>query len=131
MRGFALVDILIAVVIILGGLTALTRVVGLYQDPYNKEFSEAQRVAQGIIDTTNPTTPPGVYTREHPKYMISYVVGTKGQLEVTVTWQDRNGVTQKTVFTSVMTRTGYRVAGVNGSSVSSSGGSGSSSGDNK
>ena len=111
MRGSALVDTLIAVIIILGGLTAITRVMGLYQDPYHKEFSEAQRVAQAIIETTNSTTPPGIYNTEHPKYTISYIVDTNRQLEVTVSWQDRNGVTQRALFNSVMGRTNYRAVG--------------------
>jgi len=124
-RGVGLIDIMIAVLIISGGLLALTRLQGiqLTSSSVAKQQSEAGFIAQGVIENlrTRSWSDPQLSVGEKTlpdtlgksatytvKYTISQPNTEQKTVEVLVSWQDNTGQTQYYKIISFFQQSGTR-----------------------
>lgn len=122
-RGFSLLEIMIAVLIISGGLLALTRLQGiqLTTSSISKQQSEAGFIAQGVIENlrTRSWSDPqlGVGEKNLPntlgksttysvKYTISQPNAQHKNIEVVVSWRDNTGQTLQSKLVSIFQQSG-------------------------
>lgn len=124
-RGFSLLEIMIVVLIISGGLLALTRLQGISSTASSvaKQQSEAGFIAQGVIEQlrtqswTDPSLEVGVKTLpdtlgKSATYTVKYTVSQSNTeqktVEVLVSWQDNTGQTQYYKIISFFQQSGTR-----------------------
>ena len=150
-RGVGLIDIMIATVIIGGGLLALTRLQGIQHTTSSvaKQQSEAGFIAQGVIEnlrsrswsdpqlgvgeTTLPDTL-GKSATYSVRYTVSQPNAQHKNIEVIVSWRDNTGQTLQSKLVSIFQQSGadgttrlLQLIPSDASSSSSSAGSGSQS----
>lgn len=122
-RGVGLIDIMIATVIIGGGLLALTRLQGiqLTTSSVAKQQSEAGFIAQGVIENLRSRSwsdhQLGVGEKTLPdtlgksatysvKYTISQPNAQHKNIEVVVSWRDHTGQTLQSKLVSIFQQSG-------------------------
>lgn len=122
-RGFSLLEIMIVVLIISGGLLALTRLQGiqLTSSSVAKQQSEAGFIAQGVIENlrsrswsdpqlgvgekTLPDTP-GKSATYSVRYTVSQSNAQHKNIEVVVSWRDNTGQTLQSKLVSIFQQSG-------------------------
>ena len=122
-RGFSLLEIMIVVPIISGGLLALTRLQGISSTASSvaKQQSEAGFIAQGVIknlrtrswsdpqlgvgETTLPDTL-GKSATYSVKYTVSQSNAQHKNIEVLVSWRDNTGQTLQSKLVSIFQQSG-------------------------
>ena len=122
-RGFSLLEIMIVVLIISGGLLALTRLQGISSTTSSiaKQQSEAGFIAQGVIENlrsrswsdpqlsvgekTLPDTP-GKSATYSVRYTVSQSNAQHKNIEVVVSWRDNTGQTLQSKLVSIFQQSG-------------------------